>query len=106
MSYPTLRNQILGAIRLLTVGTVSPSIRQIAKHIGSSTSPVYNALEQMRDDGMIAWTPGRACSFVILREGPPREQMAAWSDAEIRRVALELHEISRERGLDRVMVSA
>lgn len=86
MSYPRLRNAILDCIREQTVGTVSPSVRQIAKTVGSSIAPTYGALEQMRSDGLITWTRGRACSFEILREGPPREQIASWSTEELLRV--------------------
>jgi DNA-binding transcriptional regulator YhcF (GntR family) len=98
MSFPSLRNRILDAIRDLTDGTVSPSVRQIAQHVGSSTTPIYNALEQMRDDKMISWTPGRACSFVIVREGPPREQIERWSDAELSRVQAEILAVMVARG--------
>ena len=95
---PRLRNAILAAIRENTVGTVSPSIRRIAKIIGSATTPTFKALVQMREDGLITWTEGRACSFVIVREGVTREQMERWSDAEIQRVLLDLYEIRRTRG--------
>jgi hypothetical protein len=83
---PHLRNKILDCLRDETVGNVSPSIRRIAKVIGASATPTYGALEQMRDDGLINWSPGRACSFYIVREGPTREQMARWSSDELKRV--------------------
>lgn len=97
---PHLRNAILAAIREHTVGTVSPSIRRIAKIIGSSATPTFGALVQMRDDGLITWTEGRACSFVIVREGPTRDQIEQWSCAERDRVLgilLDLNRASKGR---------
>ncbi|MBI1682357.1 LexA family protein [Caulobacter hibisci] len=95
---------VLAAIRDLTRDEISPSVRDIGVHVGAGVSSVHAALVLLEQRGVIK-REGRR-SITILKAGPTRDQMERWTDGEVRRVALALHEISRERGLGRVMVSA
>ena len=72
---PRLRNAILAAIRENTVGTVSPSIRRIAKIIGSATTPTFKALVQMREDGLIKAFAGITTLEEVLRVTAPDEDL-------------------------------
>lgn len=87
-------------------GGVSPTYDEVAIWLGiASKSGVNRILVELQERGKLMFRHGHARSIVLL-DGPTREQLEHWSDDEVRRVALALHEISRERGLNRARVSA
>lgn len=100
-----IQGRVLDAVRDLSTTHSSPSVRDIVRHINASgVSVVHAALLRLRDVGLVTWTEGEFRSIRVLADGPTRAAMERWSDAEVRRVALALHEIARERGLNRVVV--
>lgn len=86
--------QALDVIRALTVDGVSPTLDEIASALGlTGKSGVHRMLGQLEREGLIVRDRYAARSIRIV-EGPTREQMEIWSDAEIVRVAnlaIEIH---------------
>lgn len=96
--------QALDAIRRLTVDGVSPTYRDLQAELGlASVSGVHRLVHSLIRAGALR-QPGHGYRSIEIVEGPTRDQMENWSDAEIRRVALVLYEIGRERGVNRLMV--
>lgn len=93
---------VLQAIRDLTVGHVPPSYPEIMARAGiNSRSVVHGLVYELVRLGHITMEPGKRRSIKVVDMGPPREDMERWSDAEVRRVTLDLYEIGRARGLGR-----
>lgn len=94
--------KMLAAIRDHTVDGVPPNYDQLASAMGwVSRGNVVRILALMRADGLVDWERGRTRSLRILTDGPSRSAMERWSDDEVRRVALDLYEIGRARGLSK-----
>lgn len=55
---------VLAAVTMIYGMNGRVTIREIADHLGVSTSTVHIALVQLKADGMVTWTPG---SHVTLR---------------------------------------
>lgn len=98
-------SKVLSAVRALTrASEVRPTIRLIAETAGVGLSKTHESIVSLEARGRIVRTEDR--NYKVMGNAPPRDEIERWSDEEVRRVSLALHEISRERGLDRVMVSA
>lgn len=94
--------QAVDAIRRLTVDGVSPSYSELAAELGLTTkSGAFRIVQLLRKRGLVTVTDGARRSIKLL-EGPPRSDMEAWSDGEIRRVFLDLCAIGRARKISGV----
>lgn len=60
------QRSVYNAIRDLTVDGVSPSIREIAAHVGMGNSGVMVALERLLADGMVTRSEGRHRSLRVI----------------------------------------
>lgn len=94
---------VLNAIRDLTQhAETGPSMREIAATAGVGLSKTHECIKYLRMDGKVESSGAR--KYHVVGAGPTRSELERCSDAEIRRLSLDLYEIGRERGLNRVMV--
>ncbi|MEW6016679.1 MAG: hypothetical protein AB1760_01240 [Pseudomonadota bacterium] len=89
----------LRAIRKLTVRGVPPSIEELRIHLGmGSRSGVHGLLVELREKGLVSWTPNQARSLVVTDPEITREELARLDSETLRRVASWAHSILAERG--------
>lgn len=90
--------RILDALRRLTVNGMSPKLDDLAFEAGiQSKGSVHRILSRMRDKGVIYWKYHSWRAISIVREGPSREQIAAWSTEELHRIASTIGEVLADR---------
>lgn len=93
----TAQAQVLGAIRDLSQGGVSPTLREIGSALGiTNQGNVHRLCHQLRARGLIEFAPRRARSIRVIGQF---EDLAKLTDADLLALSRRVREVLRGRGL-------
>lgn len=76
----------LNTLRVLTIGGVSPTVRELARELGKSDDAVTDSLKHLRSLGLVTWEHGKARTLTVIADAVSPAVLNALSDAALDQV--------------------